>query len=533
MHRIEKTPNVGGLFGETPPNRTPIGADWLNAIQEEIAYVIEQAGLTLNLAEGDTRIQLLAALNALYLAGGLIVDASVAAGANIDPTKIGDESDNAATMQANTDPYPLAVASLATTLQGEILRIRYLIKQITGETHWYIDPDNNLATLESNQNVIETWKGNITASTTEINQLNTLAATTISANQWALLGGLSATLTAAEINQLNTLAATTISANQWALLGGLSATLTAAEINQLNTLAATTISAAQWALLGGMGTTAAELSQLENIAATTISAAQWALLGGLSATLTAAEINQLNTLAATTISANQWAMLGGVAETLGFAELNYNDITTLGTSQNSKVLTQSAAGVIVIGATGADETIDIASHDGVDGGLKLAGTLITVSAAEINGITATSHALTGDATAGRIIRRLYLTIKDGTDANTIECTVEGSAFGWNGDAIGATNNIIKNGTTGDFTLNAAGTDLYIEASGLTGNCVDVIACNIARNETGTPCELRCHGSTNDIHLTFTDLATGADIDLTALMTGTDQLNSQITYITDA
>ena len=65
-------------------------------------------------------------------------------------------------------------------------------------------------------------------------------------------------------------------------------------------------------------------------------------------------------------------------------ELNYNNIATLGTSENSKCVTQSAAGAIIIGATSGDQTIDIASHDLVDGGLKLAGTLVTASATEVN-----------------------------------------------------------------------------------------------------------------------------------------------------
>lgn len=63
MHRIEKIPNIGGFFGEVPPNRTPVGADWLNAVQEEIAYVIEQAGLTLKLASTETRQQLKEAID--------------------------------------------------------------------------------------------------------------------------------------------------------------------------------------------------------------------------------------------------------------------------------------------------------------------------------------------------------------------------------------------------------------------------------------------------------------------------------------
>ncbi len=61
------------------------------------------------------------------------------------------------------------------------------------------------------------------------------------------------------------------------------ASLTAAEIQQLQAIGATTISADQWALLGGLGSlTASEIAQLETIGATTISAAQWALLGFLS-----------------------------------------------------------------------------------------------------------------------------------------------------------------------------------------------------------------------------------------------------------
>ena len=93
---------------------------------------------------------------------------------------------------------------------------------------------------------------------------------------------------------------------------------------------------------------------------------------------TPAELNKLNGATVTT------------------AEINYLDITTLGVSQNSKVVTQSAAGKITIGSTSGDEIIDIASHDLVDGGLQLAGTLVTASAAEINkldGLTTTTTQL--------------------------------------------------------------------------------------------------------------------------------------------
>lgn len=104
--------------------------------------------------------------------------------------------------------------------------------------------------------------------------------------------------------------------------------------------------------------------------------------------------NELNILDGATLTTSELNKLDGV--TASTAEINYLDITTLGVSQNSKALTQSAAGKITIGSTSGDEIIDIASHDLSDGGLQLAGTLVTASAAEINkldGLTATTTEL--------------------------------------------------------------------------------------------------------------------------------------------
>lgn len=70
MHRTEAEPNVDNLFGGTPPNRTPIGADWLNAVQEEIVNVILDAGLALKTANTETRDQLKTALQRLYKSRG-------------------------------------------------------------------------------------------------------------------------------------------------------------------------------------------------------------------------------------------------------------------------------------------------------------------------------------------------------------------------------------------------------------------------------------------------------------------------------
>ena len=60
---------------------------------------------------------------------------------NLDPDNVEDASADAAAMQASTIPYTqlTSTASLATDLRGELQRLRYVIKQITGKAQWYID----------------------------------------------------------------------------------------------------------------------------------------------------------------------------------------------------------------------------------------------------------------------------------------------------------------------------------------------------------------------------------------------------------
>lgn len=67
MHRTEGTNHNDNQFTDGPP-ATAVGDNWLNAVQEEIAYVIEQAGLTLDTASTDTRTQLKEGLDILYAA---------------------------------------------------------------------------------------------------------------------------------------------------------------------------------------------------------------------------------------------------------------------------------------------------------------------------------------------------------------------------------------------------------------------------------------------------------------------------------
>jgi len=103
-------------------------------------------------------------------------------------------------------------------------------------------------------------------------------------------------------------------------LTNLGLTATAAEINVRDGITADT---AELNILDGVTSTTAELNILDGVTATT---AELNILDGV--TSTTAELNILDGVTATT------------------AELNYNDITTLGTSQASKVVTADANGVV-------------------------------------------------------------------------------------------------------------------------------------------------------------------------------------------
>jgi hypothetical protein len=125
-------------------------------------------------------------------------------------------------------------------------------------------------------------------------------------------------------------------------------------------------------------------------------------IGGTTVTASGAELNTVDVTAGTataskavvldsnshtsavkTTALSIGASGSATAVTATGAELNYLDITTLGTSEDSKALTQ-ASSVVTVGATSGNQVLNVASHDLVDGGLKLAGTLVTSSATEIN-----------------------------------------------------------------------------------------------------------------------------------------------------
>lgn len=66
---------------------------------------------------------------------------------NLVPLQLDDYSVNTTQMQVTSDPGEVGTESLATTLAGEIARLRFLIKEITGEDQWYESPVASLTGL--------------------------------------------------------------------------------------------------------------------------------------------------------------------------------------------------------------------------------------------------------------------------------------------------------------------------------------------------------------------------------------------------
>ena len=65
---------------------------------------------------------------------------------NMDPDGIEDFSNNVSQMQSAADPGGVGTESLATTLAGEIQRLRFVINRIVSGAQWYVSPISNLGT---------------------------------------------------------------------------------------------------------------------------------------------------------------------------------------------------------------------------------------------------------------------------------------------------------------------------------------------------------------------------------------------------
>lgn len=84
------------------------------------------------------------------------------------PTSIDDYSFDTTEMQSTVDPFPAGSPSQATTLAGELERLRYVIKQLSGEAQWYIDPDTDVTTLAATQTDVNNIKSALNDSATAI-----------------------------------------------------------------------------------------------------------------------------------------------------------------------------------------------------------------------------------------------------------------------------------------------------------------------------------------------------------------------------
>jgi hypothetical protein len=65
---------------------------------------------------------------------------------NHTPQMVDDYSADAATMKTTVDPGEVGSESLATTLSGELERLRFAIKEIKGTDQWYETSEGNLNT---------------------------------------------------------------------------------------------------------------------------------------------------------------------------------------------------------------------------------------------------------------------------------------------------------------------------------------------------------------------------------------------------
>ena len=150
------------------------------------------------------------------------------------------------------------------------------------------------------------------------------------------------------------------------------------------------------------------------------------------------------------------------------------------------------------------------------------GTNITAGPTSIQG------AILGDATKGRNMRIFKLWIQNGTNGVSLKCKTDQE---WNGDVIGEVDDIIKDATTGDWTLDADGKNLKIEAALLSGNVVGAMA-TMAANLSQTDLTIWARNNANDIVVGVYNTSAGDLMDMTTLV-DTGPIIMQILYITDA
>ena len=104
--------------------------------------------------------------------------------------------------------------------------------------------------------------------------------------------------------------------------------------------------------------------------------------------------------------------------TQGAAAATTNALATALTIYQSK--DAAFTGNLTVGATDANQVFNIASHDLNDGGLQLAGTLVTASAAELN--------LVDTSSAGTIVNSKAVIYGSGGEVNATTLQIGGTSL---------------------------------------------------------------------------------------------------------
>jgi hypothetical protein len=134
------------------------------------------------------------------------------------------------------------------------------------------------------------------------------------------------------------------------------------------------------------------------------------------------------------------------------------------------------------------------------------------------------------------IRLFRITIVNGTAADSIKVSAAYGVYGWNSQTIAEQDNIVKDATTGNFTLDATGGQLSIESAAFTqGTLVAVLMAQIGQNQSNTDMGVQWYVAGGDMHLIFQEVAdgVGATADLTAVVDegGGAVVRLQVLYIT--
>lgn len=152
-------------------------------------------------------------------------------------------------------------------------------------------------------------------------------------------------------------------------------------------------------------------------------------------------------------------------------------------------------------------------------------------AADVAAINANwEYVISGDGTGGRVFRLSSLKVEDGTNADSIKCTLSSI---WNGTTLAAEDNLADSGDTGNFNLNAGGDTITIEAAAFQGNVIAVLGTFTAYNNSDHMLDVAATASSNNMVITYKYSGTGAVLDMPTELTAGEYILIYIFYITAA